>query len=47
MEGGAVRHNIEKGPPNDYPSQICFNLVQRFQVAILDFQSVQKVTTLG
>jgi hypothetical protein len=31
MEGGAVGHNIEKGPPNDHPSQICFNLVQRFQ----------------
>jgi hypothetical protein len=28
---GAVRHNIEKGPPKDRPSQICFNLVQRFQ----------------
>jgi hypothetical protein len=21
MEGGAVGHNIEKGPPNDHPSQ--------------------------
>jgi hypothetical protein len=31
MEGGAVGHNIEKGPPKDHPSQICFNLVQRFQ----------------
>ena len=31
MEGGAVGHNIEKGPPNDHPSQICFNLVLRFQ----------------
>ena len=31
MEGGAVGHNIEKGQPNDHPSQICFNLVQRFQ----------------
>jgi hypothetical protein len=30
MEGGAVRHTIEKGPPKDHPSQICFNLVQRF-----------------
>jgi hypothetical protein len=26
MEGGAVGHNIERGPPNDHPSQICFNL---------------------
>jgi hypothetical protein len=24
MEGGAVGHNIEKGPPKDHPSQICF-----------------------
>ena len=31
MEGGAVGHNIERGPPKDHPSQICFNLVQRFQ----------------
>jgi hypothetical protein len=31
MEGGAVGHNIERGPPNDHPSQICFNLVQPFQ----------------
>ena len=31
MEGGAVRHNIERGPPKDHPSQNFFNLVQRFQ----------------
>ena len=31
MEGGAVGHTIERGPPKDHPSQICFNLVQRFQ----------------
>ena len=31
MEGGAVGHNFEIGIPKDYPSQICFNLVQRFQ----------------
>jgi hypothetical protein len=31
MEGGAVGHNIEKRPPEDHPSQICFNLVQWFQ----------------
>jgi hypothetical protein len=31
MEGGAVEHNIERGPPKDHPSQICFNLVQQFQ----------------
>ena len=32
MEGGAVGHNFEMGLPKDYPSQICFNLVQRFLV---------------
>jgi hypothetical protein len=31
MEGGAVGHTIERGPPKDHPSQIYFNLVQRFQ----------------
>jgi hypothetical protein len=31
MEGGAVGHNIERRPPKDHPSQICFNLVQWFQ----------------
>ena len=31
MEGGAVGHTIEKGLPMYHPSQIYFNLVQRFQ----------------
>ena len=31
MEVGAVRHNFEMGLPKDYPNQIWFNLVQRFQ----------------
>ena len=31
MEGGAIGHNFEMGLPKDYPSQIWFNLVQRFQ----------------
>ena len=31
MEGGAVGHNIEKGPPKDHPCQAWFNLVQGFQ----------------
>jgi hypothetical protein len=31
MEGGAVGHNFEMGLPKDYPSQIWFNLVKRFQ----------------
>jgi hypothetical protein len=31
MEGGAVGHNFEMGLPKDYPSQIWFNLIQRFR----------------
>jgi hypothetical protein len=31
MEGGAVRHNIERELPKDHPSQICFNLVSGFR----------------
>ena len=31
MEGEAVGHTIERSPPKDHPSQICFNLVQQFQ----------------
>jgi hypothetical protein len=31
MEGGAVGHNFERDPPRDYPCQVWFNLVQRFQ----------------
>jgi hypothetical protein len=31
MKGGAVGHNIEKGPPKDHPSQICFNWFSGFR----------------
>jgi hypothetical protein len=31
MESGAVGHNFEMGLLKDNPSQIWFNLVQRFQ----------------
>jgi hypothetical protein len=31
MEDGAVGHNFEMGLPKDYPCQVWFNLVQRFQ----------------
>ena len=31
MEGRAVGHNFEMGLPKEYPSQIWFNSVQRFQ----------------
>jgi hypothetical protein len=34
MEGGAVGHNIERGPPKDHPSQICFNFVQLKMAAV-------------
>ena len=36
MEGMAVGHNFERDLPNDYPSQICFNLVQRFRAEDLN-----------
>jgi hypothetical protein len=29
--GGAVGHKFERDPPRDHPSQVWFNLVQRFQ----------------
>jgi hypothetical protein len=31
MESGAVGHNFEMGLPKDYPCQVWFKLVQRFQ----------------
>ena len=31
MESGAVGHNFKMGLLKDYPSQIWFNLAQRFQ----------------
>ena len=31
MEGRAVGHNFEMRLSKDYPSQISFNLVERFQ----------------
>ena len=31
MKGGAAGHNLEKESPNDYDSQIWYNLVQQFQ----------------
>ena len=31
MEGGAVGHKFEMGLHKDYPCQVWFNLVQRFQ----------------
>ena len=31
MEGWAVGHNFEKGPPKEHPSQVWFNSVQQFK----------------
>ena len=46
MEGGAVGHNIERGPPKDHPSQICFNLVQQFQRRNLNVIFYQNMSNL-
>ena len=46
MEGGAVRHNIERGPPKDHPSQSCFNLVQRFRGEDLNVIFYQNMSNL-
>ena len=46
MEGGAVGHNFEIGLPKDYPSQICFNLVQRFQRRSLNVIFYQNMSNL-
>jgi predicted AAA+ superfamily ATPase len=49
MEGGAVGHNIERGPPKDHPSQICFNLVQRFRgedLKVIFYQNMSNLYNL-
>ena len=46
MEGGAVGHNIERGPPNDHPSQICFNLVRGFRGEDLNVIFYQNMSNL-
>ena len=46
MEGGAVGHNIERGPPKDHPSQICFNLVRQFQRRNLNVIFYQNMSNL-
>ena len=42
MEGGAVGHNFERDPPRDYPCQVWFNLVQRFQRRRFKFDLLSK-----
>ena len=46
MEGGAVGHNFEMGLPKDYPSQIWFNLIQRFSEENLNVIFYQNMTNL-
>jgi hypothetical protein len=41
MEGRAVEHNIERGPPKDNPSQVWCNLVQWFQRKIFKCESLR------
>jgi hypothetical protein len=44
MEGGADGHNFEMGLPKDYPSQIWFNLAQRFQRRRFKCESLRRTT---
>ena len=44
MDGGAVGYNFEMGLPKDYPSQICLNLVQRFQKRRFKCESLRRTT---
>ena len=38
MVGGAVKHNIYRGPPKNHPCQVWFNLVQRLRGEDLNVQ---------
>jgi len=38
MEGSSVRHHFKREPPNDHPSQVWLNLVQRWKFSIYDGQ---------
>ena len=46
MEGGAVGHNFEMGPPRDHPCQVWFNLVPRFQRRSLNVIFYQNMPNL-
>ena len=43
MEEGAFGHNFERGSTSDNPSQVCFNLVLRFQRKRFKFESLRDV----
>jgi hypothetical protein len=48
MEGAAVGHNFEMRLPKDYPSQICFNLVQGFSgedLNVIFYQNIPNCLT--
>ena len=44
MESRAVRHNFERDPPKDYPSQVWFNSVQKFQRRRFKCESSRRTT---
>ena len=46
MEGGAVTHNIERGPPKDHPSQICFIWFSGFRGEDLNVIFYQNMSNL-
>ena len=43
MEGGAVVHIIEKGPPNDHPSQIWFSGFKGEDLNAIFYQNMPKL----
>jgi hypothetical protein len=46
MECGVVGHNIERGPPKDHPSQICFNWFSGFRGEDLNVIFYQNMSNL-
>ena len=46
MEGGAVGHNIERGPPKDNPSQICLSWFNGFRGEDLNVIFYQNMSNL-
>jgi hypothetical protein len=40
MEGGAVGHTIEKGPPKDHPSQIWFSGFRGEDLNVIFYQNM-------
>ena len=46
MEGGAVGHNFERGPPKDHPSQICLIWFSGFRGEDLNVIFYQNMSNL-